>query len=144
VSYEIFVPHRTGLTLNTVNGGISIADVEGEIQFETTNGGVSLKRLAGNVKGLTKNGGLNIELMGNQWQGGELDTKTSNGGIVLTVPENYNARLETSTVNGSVRMDVPVMVTGKIGKQVAANLGNGGPVIRAVTTNGGIVVKRKS
>src|SRR6478672_11848912 len=62
VSYEIFVPRRSDLSIETHNGGIAIADVAGKIDFEATNGGVVLKRVGGAVRGSTTNGGLVIEL----------------------------------------------------------------------------------
>src|ERR1700681_2232443 len=69
VSYEIFVPQTTDLNLKTHNGGISISDVRGRIEFDATNGGVHLKRVAGDVSGATVNGGLNVELAGSSWEG---------------------------------------------------------------------------
>ncbi len=51
VSYEVFVPRNADLSLKTHNGGISIADVRGNIQFDAQNGGVNLKNLAGDVEG---------------------------------------------------------------------------------------------
>jgi hypothetical protein len=50
ISYEIFVPQSTSLSVTTVNGGISIADVRGNLRFNATNGGINLKRLAGEVE----------------------------------------------------------------------------------------------
>jgi len=144
VSYEIFVPHRTGLNLKAHNGGIKISDVTGEIDFEALNGGVSLARLGGAVKGKTTNGGLKIELTGTKWDGSELDVSATNGGVSLEVPENYSARFETSTVNGRVSVDFPISVQGRIDRQLSFNLGSGGSLIRAITTNGGVSVKRKS
>jgi DUF4097 and DUF4098 domain-containing protein YvlB len=142
VSYEIFVPRRSDLSLESHNGGISIADVHGNLEFNAVNGGVSLKRVGGNVRGGTTNGGLVVELNGERWDGEELDVKTTNGGIVMSVPENYSAHLETGTVNGSLSIDFPVTVQGKITRELALNLGSGGPTIRAMTTNGGVRVKR--
>lgn len=142
VSYEIFVPHRINAKLNTNNGGVHIADVGGEIEFSAVNGGVHLARLAGNVHGKTQNGGLHILLAGNRWDGNQLDTETKNGGVNIEMPEAYSAHVETSTVNGGVHTDFPVTVNGKISKQLAFNVGSGGPTIRAVTTNGGVHIKK--
>ena len=58
------------------------------------------------------------------------------------VPENYSARVETGTVNGGVNTDFPVTVQGKITKQLALNLGAGGAMVRAMTTNGGVHLKK--
>ena len=52
VSYELKVPRSSNLSLDTVNGGIRIDDVSGDIDFEATNGGIHLSG------GRTTNGGL--------------------------------------------------------------------------------------
>src|SRR5579883_622472 len=44
VSYEIFVPQTTDVNLKTVNGGVVISDVRGQLHFDVVNGGVQLKR----------------------------------------------------------------------------------------------------
>ncbi len=142
VTYEIFVPKRTDLSLEAYNGGISIADVSGRIDFTGHNGGVVLKRVGGSVRGGTMNGGLVVELDGASWNGEVLDVKTTNGGIVMAIPENYSAHLQTGTVNGHLSIDFPVTVQGRIGKELAVNLGNGGATVRAMTTNGGVKIKR--
>jgi DUF4097 and DUF4098 domain-containing protein YvlB len=144
VSYEIFVPRQSDLSLQTYNGGLVISDVSGRIEFTALNGGVVLKRVGGNVKGSTTNGGLVVELSGDRWQGEALDVKTTNGGIVMSVPENYSAHLETGTVNGNLSIDFPVTVQGRITRELAVNLGAGGPMVRATTTNGGVKIKRIS
>ncbi|MEO8128403.1 MAG: DUF4097 family beta strand repeat-containing protein [Bryobacteraceae bacterium] len=144
VSYEIFVPQHTDLSLKAHNGGVSISDIRGVIDFDAVNGGASLKRLAGTVRGKTVNGGLNVELMGDRWDGTDFDTTTTNGGVNMVVPANYSARLETATVNGHINVDFPVTVSGKIDRNLSLNLGNGGPLVRAVTTNGGVNIKRKT
>ncbi len=144
VSYEVFVPRRADLSLETHNGGIAIADVNGRIDFTALNGGVVLKRVGGTVRGSTTNGGLVIELTGDRWDGDSLDVRTTNGGVILSVPENYSANLQTGTVNGSVNVDFPITVQGQINKQIALNLGSGGAMVKAMTTNGGVHLKRST
>ena len=142
VSWEVMVPATTDLDIETHNGGVAVMDVRGDIRFEALNGGVSLTGVAGDVVGRTTNGGLNIELDGNNWSGEGLDVETTNGGIKLLVPANYSAELETGTVNGGIDVDFPVTVQGRIGRRLSATLGEGGPLIRAVTTNGGVHIVR--
>lgn len=146
VSYEVFVPHRSDLSLEAHNGGVAISDVAGKIEFKTLNGGVSLHRVGGNVQGSTTNGGVNVELNGNRWDGEALNVRTTNGGVNLIMPENYSAHLETSTVNGNVSSDIQLNVPrnerGRMPKEISIDLGSGGPTIRAVTTNGGVRVNR--
>ena len=143
-SFEVFVPRHSDLALTAHNGGIAISDVQGRLEFTAVNGGVALKRVGGDVHGETTNGGLSIELTGDRWDGEAMDVKTTTGGISMSVPENYSAHLETGTVNGNLSIDFPVTMQGRISREIAVNLGSGGPTIRAMTTNGGVRVKRGS
>ena len=143
VSYRIAVPNRTSLSLTSSNGGIDIADVDGQIEFRTVNGGVKLTRLAGNVRGRTSNGGVNVDLDGSTWNGDGLDVQTQNGGVSMTIPSNYSARLETGTVNGRMNIDFPVTLQGRIGRSISTQLGTGGPLIRVRTSNGGVHIRQR-
>jgi hypothetical protein len=143
VSYRVSVPSVSALDLRTTNGGISIRDVDGQIEFKTVNGGVKLTNLAGDVKGRTSNGGVDVDLEGPSWRGGGLDVQTNNGGVHLRIPEQYSAHLETGTVNGGFNIDFPLTVQGRIDRQVSADIGAGGPPIRVRTHNGGVKVSKK-
>ena len=146
VSYEVFVPQQSDLSLAALNGGISVSDVQGQVEFQTVNGGIHLARLAGNVKGETKNGGVHVELAGNRWNGQGLDVRSINGGVHVSVPSNYSARLEAGTTNGSVQSAIPelTMPNERRPKQVGADLGGGGATVRVTTTNGGVHIGRSS
>ena len=144
VSYEVFVPQQSDLSLITHNGGIGVSDVQGQIEFQARNGGIHLARLGGNVKGATQNGGLHIELGGNRWDEQGLDVKSVNGGVHLSLPHNYSAHLEAGTTNGRVSSDIPELATPneKRPKQIGVSLGNGGATVRVITTNGGVHIAR--
>lgn len=145
VSYEVFVPRRADLSIETHNGGIAISEVNGRIDFSATNGGVVLRRVGGAVRGSTTNGGLMIELTGDRWDGETLDVSTTNGGVMMSIPENYSAHLETGTVNGGMSVDFPVPVAqDRRSKELAVNLGSGGATVKARTTNGGVRIQRAS
>lgn len=142
VSYRLHVPHRSNLDLESVNGGIGITGIEGNIRFRTTNGGVRLNGLAGDVRGSTTNGGVRVELSGDAWEGRGLDVETTNGSVKIAVPEGYSAKLESGTVNGSLRFDFPVTLQGRVRRHFEVDLGAGGTKLRAVTTNGSVVIER--
>jgi DUF4097 and DUF4098 domain-containing protein YvlB len=143
VSYEIRVPRSTDLEVETHNGGINVTGISGDIRFDAQNGGIHLVAVAGDVKGRTTNGGLHVELAGERWAGAGLDAETQNGGIQLIIPEDYSAELVTGTVNGGIDVDFPVEVRGRLGRRLTTTLGDGGPTIRVVTTNGGVQVSRR-
>jgi hypothetical protein len=143
VSYEIFVPQNTDLNLTARNGGINISDVRGQIRFEGRNGGVHLKRLAGDVSGSTANGGVQAELTGTTWDGRQLEVSTRNGGVSVTMPSSYSARIQAESERGGFQSDFPVTVQGNMRpRRLDFNVGAGGPLIHVTTTNGRVSFTR--
>jgi DUF4097 and DUF4098 domain-containing protein YvlB len=143
VSYEIFVPQNTDLDLKTVNGGLTISDVRGQIQFHVVNGGVRLQRLAGDVTGDSVNGGIQVDLAGPSWDGRQLDVHTQNGGVTLAVPQIYSAHLKAETGMGHIQSDFPLTMSGElVPRRLDFDLGSGGAPIHVSTQNGGVRVRR--
>jgi len=146
VSFELEVPRDANLQLDTRNGGIAIEDFRGSARFHAVNGGISLVDVSGDLRGDTRNGGINVQLSGTRWDGAGLDVESRNGGVRMSIPASYNAELEIGTVNGGVKIDFPITVQGdlrRLPRNISTRLGSGGPRIRAVTTNGGVVVSRR-
>jgi Putative adhesin len=144
VSYEIFVPQSTDLTVKAHNGGVTIADVRGQIHFDVNNGGVHLKRVAGDVSGSTVNGGIQVDLAGTIWDGRQLEVSTRNGGVTVGMPAAYSAHLQAETRSGSIQSDFPMtLASGNVRpRQLDSNIGAGGPLIHVSTENGGVHLKR--
>jgi DUF4097 and DUF4098 domain-containing protein YvlB len=138
------VPRKTGLKASTVNGPLEVSDLAGVIDLHTTNGPVSLSRLSGDVRARVQNGPLSVELGGTSWEGRGLDAESVNGPVDLAIPQGYSAELETGTVNGPMSTSVPltITVTGRMRDRIKTTLGNGGPPVRVVTTNGPITIRR--
>ncbi len=143
VSYRLSVPREYDLSLSTTNGGISIEEVVGDLEFRATNGGVTLRGVGGDVRGHTTNGGLRVELVGTGWVGRGLDARTTNGGVRLVIPDGYNAELESGTTNGGMTIDFPITVSGRINRRIRTELGEGGALVKVVTTNGGVAISRR-
>lgn len=148
VSYEIFAPERTDLSLKTVNGGVSVEGVHGRIEADALNGGISLNGVGGDVRARTVNGGVSVALAGDTWEGGGLDVGTTNGGIDMTLPPRYSARLDAETRVGRISaegldVDRPDHRNERrMGGHVQTTLGQGGPPLRLSTTNGGVSIRR--
>jgi hypothetical protein len=143
VSYEIFVPQVTDLTLKTNNGGITVSDVRGQIHFDANNGGVHLKRVVGDVSGATVNGGIQVELAGAGWDGRQMELSTHNGGVTVAMPAQYSARIQAETGMGRISSDFPVpQDASDRSRKLDFNVGAGGPPIHITTGNGSIRLKR--
>jgi len=142
VSYRAMVPVNSDLTLSATNGNVTVVEVMGDLSARSTNGNIQLRQVGGDVSGGTTNGNVRVELAGDAWVGDGVDIRTTNGSIELNIPADYNGVLEAATVNGSINVDFPVTVTGKISKKLYAELGDGGALIKAVTTNGSVRIRK--
>ncbi len=143
VSYDVFVPRGQELNLRSTNGGLRVVDVSGRLKMQTTNGGITLDGVSGAVTARTTNGGVRITMAGGQISPDGLDIRTTNGSVRLALPDGVNAHLEARTTNGGMTVDFPIQVQGRLGRSLSTDLGNGGPTIRAVTTNGSVRVTRR-
>lgn len=146
VIFIVHVPRQSDLDLRANNGPMSVEDVAGSIEARTRNGPLSLAGVAGDVRARTQNGPISIELYGDRWNGEGLDAETQNGPVTLTIPEDFNATLVTGTVHGPMNTDLPlrVEVMGQLrNRRIEATLGDGGPRIRAVTTNGPVTIRKR-
>jgi hypothetical protein len=141
VSYEILVPARTNLDVETHNGPISVERLAGSMDLRAHNGPITLRELSGDVRARTHNGPINVRLAGRRWNGGGLDAETVNGPVNVDMPRGYAAHLESRTVHG------PISAPGGIrperngnrwspGGSINRDINGGGPTIRVVTTNG--------
>ena len=143
VSYEIFVPQVTDVTVKTRNGGINISDVRGQLHFEAVNGGVHLSRVAGEVTGGTVNGGIDVELAGAILDARQMELSTHNGGITVAMPAQYSAHIQAETGMGRIQSDFPLPPNGNgRDRKLDLSLGAGGPPIHLTTGNGSIRLKR--
>jgi DUF4097 and DUF4098 domain-containing protein YvlB len=142
VSYVVMVPRRSDLSVQTSNGGIAIREVSGRMELSAMNGPLSLSSVGGTVRGRTVNGPVRVRLTGTRWQGTGLDVETTNGPVVMTVPESFAAHLDVSNTNGPMSLGFPVTVTGRVGHRIETDLNGGGATIRARTVNGPITLDR--
>lgn len=144
VSFVVYVPARSDLELSTRNGPLSVRGVHGTMDLQAQNGPISLHEVGGDVRARAQNGPISIDLEGRRWNGTGLDAETRNGPINLGVPDGFNADLETGTVNGPFTSEIPLSVTlqGRLRGPINAKLGDGGPPIRVVTTNGPVRIRR--
>jgi DUF4097 and DUF4098 domain-containing protein YvlB len=115
----------------------------GDLKVGSTNGNIRLMGVGGDVSGGTTNGSVVVELAGDEWVGEGVNVRTTNGSITLAIPEAYNGVLDAATTNGSISVDFPITVSGKIGRRLRAELGNGGATIKAVTTNGSVKIRKQ-
>jgi hypothetical protein len=143
VRYWVKVPKGLAVSFETVNGGVRVENLEGQVAASTTNGGVRGRGLRGAVKAGTTNGGVDIAMAAVT---GDIDIETTNGGIQLRLPENAKATVEARCVNGGIRVDeaLSVQTVEKTRRLFRGSLNGGGSRVSVDTTNGGIRIAAAS
>ncbi|RKY81852.1 hypothetical protein DRQ07_02940 [candidate division KSB1 bacterium] len=145
VSFDITVPGECDISANTVNGGLSVTGLKGEISIESTNGGVIGEDLKGSLYANTVNGSIEVYVSPYK-ENGDVQLESVNGRIRLTLPEDVKASVKASTVNGSIKSDfADIDIRGKYASKKASGLINGGngSHIKISTVNGGISINKE-
>lgn len=145
VTFAIKVPRGVHVDLRTVNGGVRLENVGGEVRASSTNGGVSGRVAAASlIDARTTNGGVDLELTGALAPDGRVTLFSVNGGVELRVPQDTRAEVRARCTNGRVSIDnLPFAVSGEqTRRQVDGALNGGGGRIELQTTNGGVTLGR--
>src|SRR3990170_739107 len=145
VDYCLRVPRQVRLEgLHTVNGDITVHNVEGFVEAQTLNGNVKQTGVAGSILAHTVNGSVDVALRALPEAPGGLQLETINGDLRLRLllPAAANAELELSTVAGRIESDL-LAPTGALAGDTSstrARLGRGGVTICLRTIRGNIEV----
>jgi len=133
VEYHITVPKQFSVDLKTSGGGITVADLEGEVLAKSSGGGLHFGHIKGPVTGRTSGGGIDLD-------GGEgnASVKTSGGGIRIG---DVNGEVDAETSGGSITI-------ARARGRVTAHSSGGGIKVEEVdgtidaSTSGGSVTAR--
>ncbi|HJP61112.1 MAG TPA: DUF4097 family beta strand repeat-containing protein [Gemmatimonadaceae bacterium] len=161
VKFTVRVPRSVKVGAHSVNGGVSVSGVGAQVRAESVNGGVKVLNTNGPVVAHTVNGGVDVStavgpvsaetVNGNvdarmaTLQGDDdMDFKTVNGSVSITVPARFDATFRFDTVHGGIDSDFPMTMSGRWGpRHASGTIGNGGRDIRASSVNGSIELRRQ-
>ncbi|MDP6980012.1 MAG: DUF4097 family beta strand repeat-containing protein [Myxococcota bacterium] len=127
------------LMLSAANAKVCCKHTCGRLAARSSNGNVELHDHSGAVSATTSNGSIHASLVRLDLEGVQL--ATSNGRIVLDLPEEVDAEMDVRVDNGVIRndrTDQPELdeTTGR----VRGKLGRGGPMIKLRTSNGTVSI----
>ena len=142
--FMVLLPSGVNVDASSVNGGLSIADVDGEVMAKTVNGGIKAEvGAAASFTASTVNGGINVRvdsLTGD----GDVTLKTVNGSLTAELPTELDADVHLETVNGNISTEYPLTVNGKVNpRRIDATLGDGGRRLTLKTVNGSVKLARR-
>ena len=149
IEWTIKVPKGVVVDLRTVNGGVRINGLQGEVHAKTTNGGVKGSNVSANIlEASSVNGGIDIELGGALDANGTIDIETVNGGVSLGLASESKATIVARAVNGGVRVDgldiqkQEQSNSSDSKRRLEGTLNGGGAKVNISTTNGGIRISK--
>jgi hypothetical protein len=145
VVYTVRVPAGVHVDLRTVNGGVRLDNVGGEVRASATNGGIRGRVAAATlVEARTTNGGVELELTAAPAPDGRITLSSVNGGVRLAVPDDTRADVSARCTNGRVSVtDLDFDAEGEPTRRRAfGRLNGGGARIDLQTTNGGVALRR--
>ncbi|MBI1968091.1 MAG: DUF4097 family beta strand repeat protein [Gemmatimonadetes bacterium] len=141
VDFTVKVPVGVRFEGRTVNGDVDADAMRSDVALFTVNGGIRVST-SGYAAASTVNGSI-VATMGRADWSGDVDFRTVNGGITLTLPEDLSTEVRAETVNGEIESDFPLTVTGRFGpRRVRGTIGNGGRRLELGTVNGSIRLRR--
>jgi hypothetical protein len=144
IKWTVKVPRGVAVDLRTVNGGVKMTALDGEVRARSTNGGITGVALAAtSVDAAVTNGGVEIELA-RPVSSGSFDLEAVNGGVSIQLPAETKADITGRCVNGGISTaDLSLEMVGEQSKRrLEGKLNGGGAHISLETVNGGVRISR--
>jgi hypothetical protein len=143
VDFMVRVPAGVRFNGRTVNGGVEVSNLTGDVEAFTVNGGVRVTT-TGLARAQTVNGSINVEMGNANWRG-EMAFETVNGTIDILMPASLSADVSAETLNGSISTEFPMNVQGSVSRRrLEGVIGAGGRALRLRTVNGNVEIRRAS
>jgi hypothetical protein len=137
INFDVQVPRGVRFHGLTTNGNVLGHGLDSVVEAATTNGNVDVSTSEW-ASATTTNGGVRVSIGSAKWSG-ELEVKTTNGSVDVTLPDSAEFKLDAATTNGGIHTDFPISVQGSFNsKSLSGTVGAGGRELRVHTTNGTI------
>ena len=144
VNFTVRVPAGVKFEGRTVNGNVEAEGLGADVEAKTVNGNVDVST-TGLARAQTVNGSITAVMGRADWPE-EIEFKTVNGSINLSLPATLNAQVEVKTLNGEISSDFPMTVTGTVSRRrLSGTIGSGGDRrLTLETVNGSVQIRRAS
>jgi DUF4097 and DUF4098 domain-containing protein YvlB len=143
VQFEIIVPAGTVLdSVETVNGGVTVGGVSGNVVAESVNGSLELRDLAADARLSTVNGSVDAEFARLEGQQ-RVKAETVNGRVTIKLPANADVEVNADTLNGGINGRDFGLETDKgfVGSDLNGKIGNGSARLDIDTVNGSVKIQ---
>lgn len=150
IEWTVKIPKGLTVDLRTVNGGVRMNGLTGEIYAKSTNGGIKGENLIiDKLEASVVNGGVTIDLDSPLDATDSVELSCVNGGVTLGLPAESKATISARAVNGGVRVSDELKAEQdddsrdtERRRRFDGKLNGGGARVNANTTNGGVRINR--
>lgn len=130
------------VTATTGNGELEIESAKGPVRAHSGNGRILVSTSVGPVSAQTGNGDIDVR-MRTLASDADMDFQSGSGTIRVTLPADFNGRVDASTGNGELRTDFEIKLTGRMDPQhLRGVIGSGGATLRLQTGNGRLEIRK--
>jgi hypothetical protein len=146
IDLEIEIPQQIHLDCATNVGNVEISNTTGEIKAESDVGKIICTNVSNQLQLQTDVGDVRVKCLDSTIEPCKIDISTDVGSITFDGPANLSAVVNASTGVGSIKTNVPISITGKIGRDVvsssiAGTVSDGQGVLKLKTGVGSITIK---
>jgi len=144
VDFQVRVPKGVKVSVETVNGAVSVTGATSEVTASTVNGELDITTTGGPVNASNVNGNVRAR-MGRVDSDGNLKFETVNGSVIVEFTGDFGGDVDLATVNGSLLTNFEMTVSGRLDpKHLRAHIGKaGGPRIKLETVNGNVELRKR-
>ncbi|MEO8435379.1 MAG: hypothetical protein ABI596_10835 [Pyrinomonadaceae bacterium] len=149
IDYRIKVPVATDLEINTGNGALRLAGVEGAMRVTALESDATLTLTGGSVMVTVGRGSIKLDVPTRSWRGAGVEARLALGDLKVGLPAGFNADINADILRtGTIANDYPALLprerAGSTARSLKASTGSGGATLSFTVGDGTISIKQMS
>lgn len=149
IDYRIKVPMVTDLEINTGNGPLKLAGVEGAIRATALESNATFSLTGGSIMLTVGRGSIKLDVPTRSWRGAGAEVRLALGELTVGLPAGFNADINADILRtGTIANDYPALVprerAGSTPRSLKASTGSGGATLSFTVGDGTISIKQMS
>jgi hypothetical protein len=134
---------RGQIRLHTGDGHIEAANLDGSLDASTRDGRLHVRGRFDALRLETGDGSVSAEVLPGSKVSNDWSIRTGDGSIVVRLPDGLSAEVDAHTGDGHISSQLPITVSGIIGRSdLRGKLGGGGAKLMIRTGDGSIRLER--
>jgi len=139
---DVNLQRAAWIDIQTDDGSVTMSRVVGDIKVRINDGSTKVQEVAGNVNIESDDGRITVVYAEDAGGVCNVSLVTDDAAVDLTAPANFSVSAEIITDDGSINTDLPIKVTGKLGKSgIRGTIGTGEGRLYIKTNDGSIRIR---